>query len=62
MPDIDDDDSRAAPPIAGAGGLGVTDGGGGDPYLRLDHLMSVVEELCPRWPERDPTSGEQFLL
>ncbi|MET0657881.1 MAG: hypothetical protein ABW110_06960 [Steroidobacteraceae bacterium] len=34
-----------------------------DPYRVLDELMSVVEELCPEWPIREPfvTSGKMLL-
>lgn len=34
-----------------------------DPFEALDDLMTVVEALCPRWPERDErTTGSCFRL
>ena len=34
-----------------------------DPFEALDDLMTVVEALCPRWPERDArTTGNCFRL
>jgi hypothetical protein len=34
-----------------------------DPFEALDELMTVVEALCPRWPERDErTAGSCFRL
>lgn len=34
-----------------------------DPFEALDDLMTVVEALCPRWPERDDrTVGNCFRL
>lgn len=34
-----------------------------DPYDELDHLMAVVEALCPVWPPRNPfTGGNRMLL
>jgi hypothetical protein len=34
-----------------------------DPFRALDDLMSVVEALCPTWPERGPfvNIGEMLL-
>jgi hypothetical protein len=34
-----------------------------DPFAQLDSLMVVVEQLCPRWPERPSFAGKEgFLL
>lgn len=32
-----------------------------DPYALLADLMAVVEELCPRWPERDTFAGSRVF-
>lgn len=44
-------------PIAGSGGLASKVRGERDPYEDLDDLMTVVEALCPTWPERPIISG-----
>lgn len=28
-----------------------------EPFARLDDLMTVLEQLCPVWPVRDPFTG-----
>lgn len=33
-----------------------------DPWERWLELMEVVEELCPRWPERERRAGGVFRL
>ena len=33
-----------------------------DPFRALMELMEVVEALCPRWPDRPPTTGEIFRM
>jgi hypothetical protein len=33
-----------------------------DPFAALDDLMTVVEALCPKWPDRDITRGTLWLL
>jgi len=33
-----------------------------DPYALLVELLGVVEELCPRWPQRDTFAGARVFL
>lgn len=33
-----------------------------DPFVALDDLMCVVEELCPRWPERPTFQASRVFL
>jgi hypothetical protein len=40
-------------PLVAEGGVRVQPERPADPYRELDDLMAVVEQLCPRWPERD---------
>jgi hypothetical protein len=50
-------------PLAGDGGISVTPPQSEDPYRALDDLMSVVEALCPVWPERETfVNGGRMLL
>ena len=50
-------------PIAGGGGIASASVSEGDPFIRLEELMEVVEELCPVWPARGTFAGhETFLL
>lgn len=36
---------------------------GRDPFEALDDLMTVIEALCPVWPNREMfSSAEQFLI
>jgi hypothetical protein len=50
-------------PLAGAGGDRVPATSESDPFRVLDDLMSVVEALCPTWPQRGPfvSSGAMLL-
>ncbi len=48
--------------IARDGGLPRTTEPTRDPYEWLDDLMAVVDELCPRWPERDIFSDQNLFL
>lgn len=52
-------------PIAAEGGLERTpeDSRCENPYAVLDDLMTVIEVLCPRWPEREPPLKDgKFVL
>jgi hypothetical protein len=40
-------------PLTGSGGLQTRPTVHGDPYVALDDLMVVVEQLCPKWPPRE---------
>lgn len=33
-----------------------------DPFAVWAELMELVEALCPDWPERPPTRGENFRI
>jgi len=33
-----------------------------DPFDALDDLMTVVEALCPQWPERKTFSGSAIFF
>ncbi|HVA54795.1 MAG TPA: hypothetical protein VNI53_03205 [Gammaproteobacteria bacterium] len=44
--------ATAIQPLAGSGGLQTPVVFLRDPYEILDDLMTVVEELCPVWPQR----------
>lgn len=33
-----------------------------DPFEQLDDLMSVVEALCPVWPDRDTFEKSKIFL
>ena len=33
-----------------------------DPFAALDDLMCVVEEFCPRWPDRPTYEGSTVFL
>jgi hypothetical protein len=48
-------------PAAGSNGIGSA--APCDPYQRLEELMQVIEELCPRWPARETFAlSRGFLL
>jgi hypothetical protein len=49
-------------PLAAEGGVRVPSERPVDPYRELDDLMAVVEQLCPRWPERDIFRHENLNL
>lgn len=49
-------------PLAAEGGVHVPPERPADPYRELDDLMAVVEQLCPRWPERDVFRNESRNL
>jgi hypothetical protein len=50
-------------PFASGGGIQVAPTPVEDPYTALDALMSVIEALCPTWPQRRPfLSGGAMLL
>jgi hypothetical protein len=49
--------------LAAEGGVVAPIASERDPYEVLDDLMTVVEALCPTWPERAPFTGnEKFKL
>ncbi|MGH8210899.1 MAG: hypothetical protein ACREU6_15165 [Steroidobacteraceae bacterium] len=50
-------------PFAAAGGIQAPATSEEDPFRALDDLMSVVEALCPTWPQREPfvSVGEMLL-
>lgn len=54
---------EAPAPFAASGGLQVAPAPVEDPFSALDALMSVIEALCPIWPERDlfRATGEMLL-
>jgi hypothetical protein len=50
-------------PIASGGGVELAAASERDPYQLLIELMAVVEELCPRWPDRETFErSHTFLL
>jgi hypothetical protein len=50
-------------PIAASGGLQGPAPPADDPFQALDGLMSVIEALCPVWPQRPLlSSGGDMLL
>lgn len=56
-------DSKKPQPFAGAGGTTTPPTNERDPYEALDDLMTVIEALCPTWPQRDTFSDDaEFLL
>lgn len=50
-------------PFAASGGVYVLPAPVEDPFSSLDALMSVIEALCPSWPQRGPflTTGAMLL-
>jgi hypothetical protein len=40
-------------PLVGSGGMQSRPTVQGDPYMALDDLMVVIEQLCPVWPPRE---------
>jgi hypothetical protein len=54
----------SAPPvfIAAGGGVAYEPERTTDPIADWTGLMEVVEALCPRWPEREPSMGTRFEL
>jgi len=49
-------------PLAAEGGVRVAPERPEDPYQVLDDLMAVMEQLCPRWPEREVFRHEERNL
>jgi hypothetical protein len=49
-------------PFAAAGGLTAAPAPVEDPFDALDALMSVIEALCPVWPERTMQVAGEMLL
>lgn len=50
-------------PLAASGGLQAPPPlPEGDPFQALDGLMSVIEALCPVWPQRPVQNGRDMLL
>jgi len=47
--------------IAAEGGVTAPIESARDPYERLDDLMVVIEALCPRYPEREPFTGDEIF-
>lgn len=52
----------ADPPLAAEGGLPGSPPHKGDPYEALDDLMVVIEQLCPRWPQRGTFKADGLWL
>lgn len=51
------------PPLAASGGVNMPARDHEDPFRTLDDLMTVVEALCPLWPQRDVfLDGGKMLL
>jgi hypothetical protein len=50
-------------PLVAEGGVPYTPSPNRDPLEALDDLMTVVEALCPTWPQREPMKeGKYWLL
>jgi hypothetical protein len=49
-------------PFAASGGLQALAPAVEDPFDALDALMSVIEALCPVWPERPTLCMGEMLL
>ena len=49
-------------PLAGGAVMEIPPAAGPDPYTRLIELMMVVEELCPKWPERETFRDSTIFL
>jgi len=51
-------------PFAADGGIAhVPAATGRDPFEALDDLMTVIEALCPVWPDREIfSSTDRFLI
>jgi hypothetical protein len=49
-------------PLAASGGLPADPAPVQDPFDALDALMSVIEALCPVWPERPMQLAGEMLL
>jgi hypothetical protein len=49
-------------PFAANGGLQAPAPAVDDPFDALDALMSVIEALCPVWPERPKELAGEMLL
>ncbi len=51
-------------PFAADGGIThVPEATGRDPFEALDDLMTVIEVLCPVWPNRGTfSSADRFLI
>jgi len=56
------DPSSPCAPFAVSGGLQAPPPPAEDPFDALDALMSVIEALCPVWPERPTLCSGQMLL
>jgi hypothetical protein len=50
------------PLFAASGGLQVPPTPVEDPFSALDALMSVIEALCPSWPQRGPFLATSAML
>jgi len=49
-------------PFAAGGGVQVPPAPVDDPFSALDALMSVIEALCPSWPQRAPFLSTGAML
>jgi hypothetical protein len=49
-------------PFAASGGLQAPAPAVDDPFDALDALMSVIEALCPVWPDRPKELAGEMLL
>lgn len=47
-------------PFIAEGGIAPAGNSPADPFEALDDLMTVIEALCPVWPQREvlPATGE----
>jgi hypothetical protein len=50
------------PLFAASGGIQVPPAPVEDPFTALDALMSVIEALCPSWPQRGPLLTTDAML
>ena len=55
-------DSRPPVVIVADAGVAYRPERSTDPISDWVSLMEVMEALCPRWPEREPSMGARFLL
>jgi hypothetical protein len=50
-------------PLAGGDVIDNLPASGRDPFEQLNDLMKVIEELCPKWPDRETfKDSDVFLL
>jgi len=55
--------AKTEQPVVGEGVIAERPVTNRDPFEALDDLMTVIEALCPTWPDRKPLSSSiRFLL